>query len=86
MGDMGDYWKDVKRAKRLAKEAVEDWNRAHTVGLDVIVTKDNGVTVRTKTRSAAQLGSGGVVAVIFLEGISGYYDLSRVRIALDDVR
>lgn len=79
MGDMGDYWRDVKAAKKRAKDAVADWNREHAVGIDVIVTKDRGEQVQTKTRSAAQLSGGGVVAVIFLDGISGYYDLSRVR-------
>lgn len=79
MGDMGDYWRDVKKAKRQAKQDVESWNRQHRPGLDVIVTKDRGEQIRTKTRSAAQLGGGGVVAVIFLEGISGYYQLDRVK-------
>lgn len=83
MGDMGDYWRDVKAAKRQAKLAVDVWNAAHPVGTEVIVTKDRGEQIRTKTRSAAQLGGGGVSAVIFLEGISGYYALERVRPASD---
>lgn len=78
MGDEGDFWRDVKAAKKRAKEAVAEWNRVHAVGIDVIVTKDRGEQIRTKTRSQAQIGGGGVVAVIFLDGISGYYDLSRV--------
>jgi len=78
MGDEGDFWRDVKAAKRLAKQAVADWNDKYSVGTVVVVTKDRGEQVYTKTRSIAQLGGGGAVAVIFLEGISGYYDLSRV--------
>ena len=85
MGDEGDFWRDVKAAKKRAKDAVADWNRTHAVGIDVIVTKDRGEQVRTKTRSPAQTGSGGVVAVIFLDGISGYYDLSRVKPAPGDL-
>ena len=62
-----------------AKKAVANWNAAHPVGTAVVVTKDRGKQVNTKTRSEAQIGGGGVVAVIFLEGISGYYALERVR-------
>lgn len=53
-------------------------------GTDVVVTKDDGSEVRTKTRSAPWLlGTSsrgpGHTAVIMLEGISGCYSLERVR-------
>jgi len=59
----------------------------HSVGTDVIVTKDDGTEIKTKTRSAAyMLGASGDypghTAVIQLEGISGCYALDRVREAI----
>ena len=61
-----------------------DWNTNHSVGTDVIVTKDDRTEVTTKTRSAAwMLGATGDypghTAVILLDGISGGYSLERVR-------
>ena len=66
---------------------VEEWNIMHSVGTDVIVTKDDGTEIKTKTRSAAyMLGASGDypghTAVIQLEGISGCYALDRVREAI----
>lgn len=49
-------------------------------GTNVIVTKDRGEEVSTKTRSMAWLLPSHV-AVIMLEGISGGYSLERVRLA-----
>ena len=53
------------------------WNAAHRVGTPVNVKMDNGATVQTTTRSEASILSGHT-AVIWLEGISGCYLLSRV--------
>jgi hypothetical protein len=78
VGDEGDFWRDVKAAKKRAKQAVADWNAAHAVGIEVIVTKDRGEQVQTRTTSAAQMLSGHS-AVIWLEGLSGCYALERVR-------
>ncbi|MDE2022346.1 MAG: hypothetical protein KGI71_05560 [Patescibacteria group bacterium] len=47
------------------------------IGTEVIVTLDNGREIRTKTRSGAAIVGG--ERVIWLEGISGCYLLSRVR-------
>lgn len=47
-------------------------------GTVVVVTKDTGEKVATKTRSAPWL-LGGHTAVIMLEGVSGCYSLERVR-------
>lgn len=57
---------------------VDEWNAANAVGANVIVTKDMGEEVHTKTRSAAWVLSGHT-AVVMVEGISGGYLLSRVR-------
>ena len=48
------------------------------VGTEVVVTKDDGTEVRTKTESEAYL-MGGHSAVIMLTGIRGCYALGRVR-------
>lgn len=56
---------------------VEAW-KGTPEGTDVIVTKDRGEEIRTRTRSAPWL-LGGHTAVIMLEGISGGYSLARVR-------
>lgn len=70
---------EARANMRKAKKDVEEWNAAHPVGIEVLLTKDNGTEFLTKTRSAALVGGGGGWAVIFVEGISGYYLLSRVR-------
>jgi hypothetical protein len=49
------------------------------VGTPVVVTKDDGSQIHTKTRSTPwQLGHG--AWVVSVEGISGGYDLSRISI------
>ncbi len=48
------------------------------VGTEVDVTMDDGSVRRTKTRSVAQMLNNHS-AVVWLEGISGCYSLSRVR-------
>lgn len=58
---------------------VDAWNARHLGnGVKVTVKMDDGTTKETVTRSAAQLLSGHT-AVIWLEGISGYYCLDRVK-------
>ena len=49
----------------------------YPVGTEVVVTLDNGKEIQTKTRS--EPGIVGGCQVIWLEGISGCYLLSRVR-------
>lgn len=65
-------------------EIVEKWNEAHEPGIAVIVTDDFGKETATKTRSYAEL-LGGHTPVIWLEGITGCYDLTRVRVASEVV-
>lgn len=57
---------------------VQDWNVMHPVGIEVIVTKDDGTEMRTKTRSGAWLLDGHTAAIL-LDGIDGCYALERVR-------
>jgi hypothetical protein len=56
---------------------VDDWNKRWPVGQAVTVRRDNGEGLLTRTTSEAQMLSGHS-AVIWLEGISGCYMLSRV--------
>jgi len=59
-------------------QKVLNWNERYPVGTDVIVTKDDGSEVATKTRSSAEILSGHT-PVIWLQGIRGCYILERVR-------
>ena len=68
-----------QKGTAAAKRLVAEWQDV-PIGTEVVVTKDLGEQRRTKTRSAPQL-LGGHTAVIWLEGISGCYDLERVRLA-----
>ena len=54
------------------------WNESVPVGSDVIVTKDDGTELRTKTRSEAWV-VGDHTAIVKVDGISGGYNLSRIR-------
>lgn len=67
----------MKRPNPVKLQAeVDAWNSAHKVGADVDLLKDSGEVVRTRTTAAAQVLSGHS-AVVWLEGISGCYLLSR---------
>jgi hypothetical protein len=74
------------KQQSLQMELVGRWNAAHAVGAAVTVELDSGEIVSTRTRSQAQMLGGepsknnpGHTAVVWLEGISGCYILSRVR-------
>lgn len=69
----------MERDRAAAAQAaiVEGW-KATPEGTEVVVRKDNGSEVRTRTRSGPWL-LGGHTAVIMLEGVSGGYLLERVR-------
>lgn len=68
---------DVKKVVELQRALVAAWEGTPD-GTPVVVTKDRGEQVATKTRSGPWL-LGGHTAVIQLEGISGCYALERVR-------
>lgn len=53
-------------------------NQLRTVGMPVIVTKDDGTKLKTKTRSEPWL-MGGHSWVVMVEGISGGYAIMRVE-------
>jgi hypothetical protein len=56
----------------------EEFNDWYQVGHPVIVVKDDGTEFQTNTRSAAwTIGNGR--AVIKISGITGGYDLARIR-------
>jgi hypothetical protein len=54
----------------------ENWNLKHKVGTSVVLRKDSGENIQTKTRSEAYVCDAGY-AVCFFEGVSGYYLLDR---------
>lgn len=68
-----------RQRHKLAKlqKQCDDWNAVNPIGTRVIVKKDVGTNVHTKTRSEAQVLSGHS-AVVWLEGIAGCYGLDRV--------
>jgi hypothetical protein len=71
--------------KTAAKEEklVESW-KGVPEGTDVVVRKDDGSEVETKTASGPFL-LGGHTACIMLDGISGAYALERVK-RMEEVR
>lgn len=71
-----------KSKARMMADCVA-WNNANPHGTEVILTKDSGEEVRTKTRGDAYMCNAGY-PVIHLEGIAGYYLLDRVRPALSE--
>ena len=69
-----------------ALRAVAQWNALVPIGSPVTVELDSGEIRATTTRSNAQIlgaepsrNDPGHTAVIFLDGITGWYNLSRVR-------
>jgi hypothetical protein len=70
----------IKAQRNAEQRAWDDW-QANPVpsGAPVEVTKDDGTKVVTKTRSAPwKLGDG--TPVVMVDGISGGYLLTRVRV------
>jgi hypothetical protein len=74
----------AREAKRANMQKLcDDWNAAHPVGTQVLDRLDGRDAPQlTTTRSEAQILSGHS-AVIWLDGVSGYYLLDRVRAAPD---
>lgn len=62
--------------KRLQAQC-DTWNKKHPVGTAIVLQRDGGDNLSTKTRSSAEILSGHS-AVIWLEGVSGCYLLDRV--------
>jgi hypothetical protein len=68
---------DMARTIGAPQMIVDAWNEHCPIGIDVIVTKDDGEEICTKTCSSAWLV--GSIPVIQFEGIAGCYALDRVR-------
>jgi hypothetical protein len=73
----------MSRTPAHQKLMMEKWNAAHPVGTEVLVRRDVGEPMRTRTRSEAwMLGAScrdiGHTAVVMVEGITGGYSLERV--------
>lgn len=65
------------KATGQLQAACDKFNAAHQIGAAVSVELDSGEVRKTVTTSEAQVLSGHT-AVIWLDGISGCYDLERV--------
>jgi len=66
---------EKKRAKY--EQQCQEWNDKHPIGTPVDLERDDGFIERTRTRSKAYVCEAGY-PVIFLDGMRGYYLLSRV--------
>lgn len=76
---MGRPLAHVKRQaeqRRVATLEAENWNFKHPVGTSVVLRKDGGDDLRTKTRSEAYVSESGHT-VCFFEGVSGYYLIEK---------
>ena len=67
----------ARKSAAQLQAACDRFNAAHQVGASVSVKLDSGEVRETVTNSEAQV-MGGHSAVIWLDGISGCYDLDRV--------
>lgn len=65
-------------SQRELQLEVENWNLKHPIGTAVRVTKDDGTVVETVTTSKAHM-LGGHTPVVWVQGISGGYPLSRCK-------
>ena len=63
--------------QQRAQKRCDEWNAANPVGTPVNLQRDDGAVQLAKTRSEAYVCESGY-AVIFLEGVRGYYMLNRV--------
>jgi hypothetical protein len=72
----------VNPRQRVAREnaqwMVDIWNAAFPIGAGVVVRKDDGRQVPTKTRGEAWVTDSGD-PVVLVEGITGGYLLTRVQ-------
>lgn len=67
----------ARKSAAQLQAACDKFNAAHQVGASVSVKLDSGEVRETVTNSEAQV-MGGHSAVIWLDGVSGCYDLERV--------
>ncbi len=69
---------NLKQKETDPKKLVDEWNLENTVGQAVYLTRDDGSVIETKTRSKAFVADS-LAPVIFIEGIRGYYLLTRIE-------
>ena len=67
----------MQESKEVMQSKIEEFNKKHPVGSRVTLIKDKGEKFRTTIKYCAEVLSGHT-AVIWLNGISGCYDLNRV--------
>lgn len=68
---------DVDQIVWVVRFQVETWEKEFPLGCEVILTRHDGTEMETRTRSLPFLNSGSVV--VFLDGVTGFYLLERVR-------
>jgi hypothetical protein len=68
----------AKKTANQQQRQVDAWNGKYPVGTPVKLRKNDGTSVKTVTRSKAEL-LGGHTAVVWLEGVVGCYCLTHVR-------
>lgn len=61
-----------------AQQEAEAWNREHPQGCVVVLRRDDGSCLTTRTRSVAYVSASGH-PVIFVDDVAGHYLLSRVH-------
>lgn len=64
-------------SEQINQRICDEWNNTTPIGAKVWLKRDDGNIEETVTRSEAYVCDSGY-AVIFLEGVRGYYLLSRV--------
>jgi len=67
----------MQESMETMRSKVEVFNKYHSPGSRVFVIKDDGEKFSTTVRAKAQILSGHT-AVVWLDGITGCYDLNRV--------
>lgn len=75
----------TREEKILVEREVLAFNLSHPVGTPVTVSRDDGRRSETRTRSEAFV-SAARDAVIWVDGISGYYLLDRVAAGTGEAR
>ncbi len=66
-----------KKTKAHWDKFCAEWNEKYPVGTEVILKRDSGESMKTKTRSTAYTSDAGY-PMIFLDGVTGYYIMDRV--------
>ena len=76
--EMGEYYMNKFMNSDIRRAIVEDFNNKYPIGTKISVV-NNGVEVKTITRTKAEL-LGGSVPAITVEGIEGIFALNKIII------